>query len=193
MTGELVAVDLALDTDGLEAIQALYRQAPGLTHHAVRKDLVPFARHYVDKTLRVEPGDPVHPIRWTPSRHPEDRAKPPNTRWGYYSRQKAAYFATNGFGAGIPYTRQHTLVREWHVIGDYEAGFGGITVRNDSRVAIYVYGQWQQLFHALTGWPSAGSQLQILSLELNDRLWLAVQRIGDLIAQGGQAHALQLN
>lgn len=180
----MIEAQIVFDTTHLETIQALYRQAPELTHQAVRQDIVPYARHWVDKRLRIEPGAPSRPIRWTPSSHAEDQNKTPNTRWGYYSRQKAAYFATNGFGAGIPYQRQHKLVRGWHVIGDYQGGLGGLRVTHDSPIALYVWGIRQQLFHALTGWPYFLDELTVLSLELDDRLLLAVERIGNFIAQG---------
>jgi hypothetical protein len=186
----VIEAQIAFDTSHLDRIQAMYRQAPALVDQAVRKDIVPLARHWVDKHLRTEPGPPVYPIRWTPSKHAEDANKKPNTRWGYYSRQKAAFFATNGFGGGIPYTRQHKLVRGWHVIGDYTGGFGGIRITHDSRIAMFVWGIWQQEYHHITGWPYWIGQLTALSLELDDRLLLAVQRVGDLIAQGGQGNVL---
>jgi len=184
----VIQAQIVFDTSHLDRIQAMYHQASALVNEAVRQDIVPFARHFVDKNLRTEPGAAVHPIRWMPSRHPEDQNKKPNTRWGYYSRQMAAYFATDGFGAGIPYIRQHKLVRGWHVVGDYEQGFGGIRITHDSRIAMFVWGIWQQLFHAITGWPYWLDQLTALSLDLDDRLLQAVQRVGDLIAQGGPGH-----
>jgi hypothetical protein len=179
-----IDITATVSTQNLDAVQALYRQAPEMTDRAVRRDLVPFARHYVDRNLRREPGTPVRPLRWAPSRHPEDRDKPPNTRWGYYSRQKAAYFFTDGFGAGIPYHRTHHLVRGWHVTADYANGFGGIRVHHDSEVSLFVVGKWQQRYHYDTGWPQAASELQILSLQLDERLEQIVFWVGEDINRG---------
>ncbi len=184
MTRAWIAIQVAFDTDALDAIQQAYRQAPALTDRVVKRDVAPFVRHQVDKTLRREPGPVVYPIRWTPSRHPGDRGKRPNTRWGYYSRQKAAFFATNGFGAGIPYRRTHRLIRGWHVVGDYKNGFGGIKVTHDSPTSRFVFGRWQQQYHAITGWPQVASVLQVISLEANERLALAAQTVGEAIARG---------
>lgn len=179
-----IDIAVAFDTNGLDQVQAQFQQAPQATDRAIRRDIVPYARHFVDTRLRVEPGVPQSPLRWTPSRHPEDRGKRPNTVWGYYSRQKAAYFATNGFGAGIPYHRQHRLIRGWHVIGDYRGGFGGIRVTHDSRISLFVVGKWQQRYHQDTGWPQVASELQVLSVELNERMEQVVHWVGEEIAQG---------
>lgn len=183
----MIDTQIAFDLPLLDRIQQQYRQAPQLVDEAIRMDIVPFARKHVDTTLRVEPGpaSAAYPLRWTPSRHPEDRNKRPNTRYGYYSRQKAAFFATDGFGGGIPYRRRHKIVRGWHVLGDYRDGFGGIRITHDSRIALFVFGMWQQQYLMDIGWASFGDQIQVLSLDLNDRLALAVSRIGDVIASGG--------
>jgi hypothetical protein len=185
----MVSVQAAFDVEQIDAIRAAFVAAPQKTDEGVRKDVVPFVRHEVDKTLRVEPGPVVIPIEWTPSRHAADRNKVPNV-WNfgppYYSRQKAAFFATHGFGHGIPYRRKHDLVKGWHVIGDYKGGFGGILITNDWDKAIYVVGRRQQKYHHTTGWDEAVSEIQRISLEANERLALVALRVGQAIARGEQ-------
>ena len=183
----MFSVQVAFDLEQIDAIRAAFIAAPQMTDERVRKDVVPFVRHAVDLTLRVEPGPVVTPIEWTPSRHAADQRKRPNVwQFGapYYSRQKAAFFATNGFGHGIPYRRRHELVKGWHVIGDYQGGFGGILITNDWDKAIYVVGHQQQKYHHTTGWDEAASQIQRISIEANERLALVAVRVGQAIARG---------
>lgn len=131
--------------------------------------------------FQTQPGSPKHPLRWTPAKN---QNRPPNTRWGYYSKQKAAYFATNGFGRGIPSRRTGKLVKQWIVDLDIDqitrqqaffiallnflanVGVGNapttpapdvvIRIANPSPIEQYVTGVNQQGFHKDTGWYQSG-------------------------------------
>lgn len=81
-------------------------------------------------------------------------------------KQHRAYFATNGFGAGIPYRRTGKLARNWVIESDAHREGWSIIVRNESRASRYVYGslaladaraasRFQQRFHRITGWQPA--------------------------------------
>ena len=93
--------------------------------------------------LRRQPGPVKRPIQWTSE------------------RQRRAYFATNGFGAGIPYRRTGKLAAKWIM----EVRGKSIVIENPSRIAKYVYGslaqdrmaalRFQQRFHGNTGWQPA--------------------------------------
>ena len=154
--------DVAFDLDILREVREAAEVMPERVDRMVRRDIRPFVSHEVDKTLRQEPpvrrwpGD--YPIEWTSE------------------KQRRAYFATDGFGAGIPYRRMHGFVHGWHVRADYSpSGLGEITVFHDSDIEQFVTGQRQQRFHAITGWPSSLNELQRISFEANDRLiagWL---------------------
>lgn len=108
---------------------------------------------FAKATLRGLTPGPVHrPIRWTPA---ASQNKPPNTRWGYYSKQKAAYFATNGFGRGIPSQRSGKLESDWTVTTKLETDASGVfAIENQASYAQFVVGVDQQGFHAITGWPN---------------------------------------
>jgi len=112
--------------------------------------------------LQVEPGKPKYPIRWTSE------------------RQRKAFFATDGFGRGIPTRRTHALSQGWRVFVDIEQVnrieaftadlltfltriVGGtppiarapdviIQVDNPVHYEQYVTGIHQQGFHQDTGW-----------------------------------------
>ena len=102
--------------------------------------------------VQVEPGPPRYPIRWK-SR-----------------RQQRAYFATNGFGKGIPYQRTGGLNEAWNVKFSFDADGGDFLIENTSDVATYVIGENQQPFHADTGWIDAAEVIdnEVVPLVLND-------------------------
>jgi len=115
-----------------------------------KRELRPFVSREVDKTLRKEPGAVVYPVEWASE------------------RQRRAFFATNGFGHGIPYRRTHRYVHSWHVRGDYRGGLSEIRVYNDVDYAEYVGGRQQQPFHANTGWTAAEPVTARIMAELDD-------------------------
>ncbi|MFA7386081.1 MAG: hypothetical protein WCZ87_00315 [Thiohalobacteraceae bacterium] len=174
----MFGMEAALDTGWIRDIQEAFALFPEEVDRWVRRDIVPYARHYVDKTLRVAPprrqwpGD--YPLEWTSE------------------KQRKAYWATNGFGAGIPYRRTNTLIHDWHVIADYQAGFTGVQVYNLNDAAQYVYGDDQALhkqwFHTVTGWPTALEHLQALSLELGDRIEDGWPHVLDEMLMEAQRH-----
>ena len=67
-------------------------------------------RRGIQNIVRYVPGEPLYPIKWTRSTHPEDAGKKPNTAFGYYSRQKKAFFLSQGFGKGTPSKRTRQLI-----------------------------------------------------------------------------------
>lgn len=72
-----------------------------------------------------EPGaDPIYPIHWDSD------------------KQRRAYFATDGFGAGIPYKRKGTYEKNWKVvpIGGSNPTAQGYDVVNDLPQARYIAG-----------------------------------------------------
>jgi hypothetical protein len=73
-------------------------------------------------------------------------------RWNSL-RQMRAYFATDGFGAGIPYRRTHDLARRWRYSATADERGGQLVVSNPSRKATFVQGPRAQLMHLDSGWP----------------------------------------
>lgn len=84
--------------------------------------------------IRTVPGTPVYPIRWTSD------------------RQRRAFFASRGFGRGIPTQRRNTLVNAWDVefVPDQEGGL--IVMSNPYEAAQYLFGPRTQGFHLDTGY-----------------------------------------
>jgi hypothetical protein len=162
---------VAFDLSALDALQALVATMGQQVEQLVKREIRPFVSREVDVRLRVEPGPVKYPIQWTSL------------------KQKRAFFATNGFGKGIPYQRTGKLVKGWQVRGDYRKGFGGITVSNPSPAAAFVQGYWQQGFHRNTGWTSAPDALQRISLEANEMLVQGWTQILILSHRGGRGRA----
>jgi hypothetical protein len=103
------------------------------------------------RELQQEPGPtgtPKRKIKWT-------------TRL-----QQQAYFASNGFGGGIPTKRTGKLAAAWKITGKLVGKSWVVLVSNPAKAARFVYGslaisnvaraaRFQQGFHATTGWKLA--------------------------------------
>jgi len=157
----MYSAEVLIDLDKLIQIQDAAEQFPAIIDRYVRKDLVPFIRHWVDTRLRVEPGPVVYPIKWTSERQRR-----------YYFGVIAVYNVNTH--EVMPYKRTHQLIHDWHVYGDYKKGFRSVRVVNDNPVAQYVFGdekgKHQQKFHRNTGWARGVEQLQALALATDDRI-----------------------
>ncbi|PJF38481.1 MAG: hypothetical protein CUN54_10770, partial [Phototrophicales bacterium] len=78
-------------------------------------------------------------------------------------RQRRAYFATDGFGAGIPYKRTGETDAGWEMEIKIIGRAVKVIIENNSPAAPWVYGslakrgfkRFQQRFHEITGWPTA--------------------------------------
>lgn len=105
-------------------------------------------------------------------------------------KQMIAFFATNGFGGGIPHRRTGRLPAGWQV----NARMQGVTihaeVKNTEKGAPYVYGslspssqgKYQQRGHIRTGWSKAYTIVTFWLDALKDDLYLALrERLGDVV------------
>lgn len=125
-------------------------------------------------------------LRFTPRK----RVYPDEYPWTSDTQRKA-YFATNGFGAGIPYKRSGGLSRAWKVEGRTDNGVFTLTLSNSAPGARFVVGslaqsraeaaRFQQRFHALTGWPLAYDTAQFFVEAAEEEFERQVdERLGDL-------------
>ena len=79
-----------------------------------------------------DPGPVKRPIRWKSA------------------KQRRAYFATDGFGRGIPTRRTGNIQRAWRAVLEEEQ----IAFVNDNDAASYLQGDDQQPFHMDTGYET---------------------------------------
>lgn len=166
---------LAIDDDALRLIQDNIQALPDQVDRWVRKDIVPFIRHRVDKTLRVEPR-----VRRWPVDYPLGHLEWTSARQRRYFWAVLARFDAEG--NYIPYQRSHKLSQGWHVLADYKNGLTRVLVTHDSDIEQYVYGRRQQRFHQITGWPGTGDVLQELSLDVTDRIYDGWQLLAASVA-----------
>lgn len=127
--------------------------------------------------LQRQPGTAVRPRDWQSE------------------RQRRAYFATNGFGAGIPYRRTGKLAASWEMY----AKDGTIVISNPSPIAKYVYGslaqnraaalRFQQRAHAKTGWQQATDTVREF-LDAADELFRSKyeEKVGDVVKESRRAY-----
>lgn len=126
------------DTPILKRVQQFARDYPQLARQSVFTNIVPFIERRVELQLRRNvPGPAKKPIQWTSE------------------KQRKAYFATDGFGHGIPYKRTGQLPAAWEVLTQVRDTGLTISIVNESPSAPFVYGRWKQQFHTNTGWPDA--------------------------------------
>lgn len=85
--------------------------------------------------FRREPPPPTYPLVWTSE------------------RQRRAFFASNGFGRGIPTTRSHEMVNAWHLLVVFSGNrLTEIAIENNDPTHDFVTGRNRQRMHVITGW-----------------------------------------
>lgn len=87
--------------------------------------------------IRNAPARPKYPIEWQSE------------------RQRRAFFATKGFGKGIPYQRTGKLQNSWEVQKNFTPSEGSLDLANNDPKSIYVQGDVVQRMHLASGWPQA--------------------------------------
>lgn len=150
---------LEINDDIFDAYADFAREAPRLVStflgSTIRNDILT----KVQTRVTPYPGAVQYPIQWTSE------------------LQRKAFFASNGFGKGIPYVRTGALGRSWTV--DVEENGQALHVYNSSPAARYVIGERQQQFHKNTGWPDAKPELEKIIEETIDSLIEAWVRLVD--------------
>ena len=135
----MVKFTVQADTRILERVQSQLDALPEQIQRAV--DRTTQTADNVRAEIAKQPGAVRYPIQWTSE------------------RQRRAFFATNGFGSGIPYRRTGGLGRAWNLTSTRTSNGAVLVLENRNEAAKYVYGffgqvQPQQKFHANTGWAT---------------------------------------
>lgn len=115
----------SFDESAFQTIDKNLRVMPRLTQTALRRREKGLKRQVL-KIVAVQ-GKPVrYPIEWTSD------------------VQRRAFFATDGFGRGIPTGRTGELVKSWDAAFEFTPEGGGFSVWNTAPHAPYVVGDPQQ-------------------------------------------------
>ena len=129
----MIRIRVRSQSQKLRQIQANLTRSPSLFNTAWARQ-VGRIRAYAKERLRRKPGRPHYPIRWTSE------------------RQRRAFFASNGFGRGIPTQRTDRMVNAWEVTYKPTPSGGLLWLENPVSYAGFVVGDQQQGFHKDTGW-----------------------------------------
>jgi hypothetical protein len=94
-------------------------------------------------------------------------------------RQRKAYFATDGFGGGIPYRRTDNLKFGWHV-NKWDGT--KTTVMNDVAYTKFVQGDSMQKGHSADGWRNIQA---VIASNLQAMMHAADQAVARLLKRKG--------
>jgi hypothetical protein len=117
----------------LRRVKANIQRFPDRLRNALRGPLGRAANVALKQLTRI-PGPPRYPLRWSSD------------------RQRRAFFATDGFGGGIPTRRSDSIVNEWRALFQQTKDGGTLIIENDHPAATFLQGSNQQPFHKDTGW-----------------------------------------
>lgn len=131
-----ITLKTQVPVDIFSAIQEQVQKAPALVKRGLPRVTNPINKRMLAE-LQAEPGKPRYPIRWKSA------------------KQRRAFFATNGFGRGIPTRRTGDMVKRWTVKAIFSTSGGEIIAANSSPYSQYVQGDDAQPFHLDTDWPQA--------------------------------------
>ena len=93
-------------------------------------------------------GDDRHGLRHNPARVNHGEGNP--YKW-QSEKQRRAYFATDGFGGGIPYQRTGNLANAW-TMEEANSDWNTVKLTNSSEYGQYVQGDSIQDGHKADGW-----------------------------------------
>lgn len=154
----MIRVELTIDDAIIEAYRDLFKKLPVVTRKAFKGEITRLSSPMLD-ALTATPGAPHYPIRWKSE------------------RQRRAFFATDGFGRGIPTQRSGALQAGWQVAFEGDQFGSTIEVFNTQPHARFVQGDDAQPFHLDTGWPQAAPIIVDFQEDVTDALvntWFSI-------------------
>ncbi len=153
---------LSIQTEGTlvrNGLQNLSDEIPKVSRLAMYR-----ASQRIQQRMKKVGAKPSYPINWASN------------------KQRMAFFASNGFGGGIPYRRTGKYPSGWKVV---QKGSTGYTVTNDYEATQYIagnaYGQNQSSIHA-GRWPvlrdEADAEVKDLPDEIEREIIMVARRNG---------------
>ena len=119
-------------------------------------------------------GDERHGLRYEPRQVTHDENNP--YLW-QSEKQRRAFFATDGFGQGIPTQRTHETVNGW-TMQVKDSNWTQVKLVNESKGAYWVQGDGQQRGHAADGWRKIGD---IIATNTKGALQAAFKAVTDYL------------
>lgn len=133
--GKTIHVDVILENNELENMAAFCEVYPDLALETSRDTFNTQIKPGLLDELRYYPGPVKYPFQFGTA------------------RSRRAYFATNGFGNGIPYHRTGALAAGWRTDVFMSDNAVAMSVSNPVKATPYVIGRYQVAGHRNTGWP----------------------------------------
>lgn len=132
----MIAYDVIINDDIFRAYDDLFDEYPRLVTRAFRGEIERVMGPAVDE-LSADPGPVKYPIRWKTE------------------RQRRAFFASGGFGRGIPTQRTGKALAAWELIIEGDGLDLSAALTNPVPYDIYIQGDYAQPFHLDTGYTQA--------------------------------------
>lgn len=160
----MIGLRVSSRTDILTTVDKALTNAPRQIEGINRDVATEFDTEVMPQLRRIPPPHPFQPglFPWTSE------------------RQRRAFFASNGFGGGIPTKRTGRIADSWGLVTSRRGQTVSFTARNRHPAAQYLYGRInlrdraaaikpQQRFHRITGWPIAHDILAPASEKIKRR------------------------
>lgn len=163
----MINLKVTVDTDVIDAYRDLAKRLPAVSRKAFKGEIERLSKKMLAE-LKADPGPVVY-------------AANGRLRWKS-ERQRRAFFASDGFGGGIPHRRTGGLQAAWEVEITGRDFNTDIYVNNDVPGAIYVQGDYQQPFHIDTGFPAAAPIFVRYEEQIGDALintWFSLTEFVD--------------
>jgi hypothetical protein len=155
----MIRVKATFDTQALENLEAFVDQFADVAYMAFEETVADIGPVLLQE-LQDTPPKPTYPIRWASE------------------KQRRAFFATDGFGRGIPTRRTGKVQAGWQGEITRNDGTFSYAVFNAVSYAPFVYGslaqnrtaalRFQQPFHQDTGWQAATDTVSYWQNALNE-------------------------
>lgn len=155
MSDSFISASYAAPTDITDAYRDLESDLGKLVTTTFRRRLVKTGQRIL-RIVKVKPGPVVY-------------ANNGKLRWKS-RKQQQAFFASNGFGGGIPTERTDAYINDFEVVVETTDFAGSVSVINNNPAAGYIGGDDQQPFHEDTGWPNITKTLEAEEPNVEDDL-----------------------
>lgn len=152
-------IRVSVPIDELDANSRRYAEAPALMAFAWKRNMSLIGERMLTR-LRVVPGPP-----------------PPGITRLMTPRQRRAFFATDGFGSGIPHQRTDAVPSGWQQAVEADRLGGSATIFNLSPAAFWAEWYGQQAFHRAIGWlyaPPLLDEYVNIGVAVAEDSWLVV-------------------
>lgn len=163
---------IKINTRGVSELTQFFKDLP----YGTKKYGIEAATKYLIGDIGA-PGPGRHGLKYYPERIEHGESNP--YQW-QSDKQRRAFFATKGFGRGIPSVRTNQLKEGW----DYRTTGGGYqtTIYNKYEYADFVQGDRIQRGHVADKWRQFGA---IISTNINGAIQAAEQAVQKWIDEHG--------